>query len=37
MAKPMEEMQDEKMNHIGLIETLVIIDIQEITIENLQL
>jgi hypothetical protein len=37
MARPMEEMQDEKMNHIGLIETLVIIDIQEMAIENLHL
>ena len=31
----MEEMHDEKMNHIGLIETLVIIDIQEIMIEKI--
>jgi hypothetical protein len=37
MARPMEEMQDGKMNHIGLIETLVITDIQEMAIENLQL
>jgi len=37
MARPMEEMQDEKMNHIGLTEILVIIDIQEMAIENLQL
>jgi hypothetical protein len=35
MARPMEEMQDEKMNHIGLIETLVITDIQEIMIEKI--
>jgi len=31
------EMQDEIMNHIGLIETLVIIDVHEIMIENLHL
>jgi hypothetical protein len=37
MEKPMEEMQDEKMSHIGLIETLVIIDVQETMIENLHL
>jgi hypothetical protein len=35
MARPMEEIQDEKMNHIGLIETLVITDIQEIMIEKI--
>ncbi len=32
-----EEMQGKKMNHIGLIETLVITDIQEMGIENLHL
>jgi len=37
MEKPMAEMQDEIMNHIGLIETLVIIDVHEIMIENLHL
>ena len=37
MERPMEEIQDEIMNHIGLIETLVMIEAQEIMIENLQL
>ena len=37
MEKQTEEIQDEKMNHIGLIETLVVIEVQEIMIENLPL
>ena len=33
----MEEIQDETMNHIDLIETLVMIEAQEMAIENLHL
>jgi hypothetical protein len=31
----MEEIPDEIMKHLGLIETLVIIDVQEIMIEKI--